>query len=184
MKERWLPLVMLISLVGCAPWTQVGGRVVEDSLKFEAELPAGWMRANNAENALYITRDGALLQYINVQRIETDNDLKHTKKKFAKDMLPQEVAEIELDDVRSNPNVTNFELLENVPATIDGRPGFKLLYTWRTKDGLKLKRLHYGLALAEWVYRVQYQAPVQHYFDRDFETFERVRASLKFRGYA
>ena len=115
-----------------------------------------------------------------VQRREIGAELKHTKKTFAKDMLPQEVAEIELDNVRANPNVTNFELLENVPAEIDGRPGFKLVYTYRTRDGLPLKRAHYGLVLGEWVYRIQYQAPVQYYFDRDFDVFERVRASLRF----
>ena len=63
---RWWSLVVLpVSLVGCmAPWLEVGGTFVDDSLQFQAELPAGWMAANNIEDALLITRDGALLQSI------------------------------------------------------------------------------------------------------------------------
>jgi hypothetical protein len=146
----------------------------------QADLPAGWMRANQAKQRLLITRDGILLQSINVQRLDIDKDLARTKKKFAKGMLPQEVAEVELDEVRACPGVTHFTLLENVPTDIDGKPGFKLVYTFRTPDGLPLKRVHYGLLLDDVVYRLQYQAPVQYYFDRDLATFEQVRASVHF----
>ena len=180
MKQRWLLLMLVTSLVGCAPWTQVGGKLVDDSLKVQADLPAGWMRSNTIQDALLITRDGVLFQYITVQRIQIDKSLPNTKKKFANHMLPQEVAEVELDNARSNPNVTHFELIENVPVDVDRQPGFKLVYTYRTKEGLKFKRVHYGFLLGEWVYRIQYQAPEQYYFDRDLSVFEQVRTSLRF----
>jgi hypothetical protein len=208
MASPWWLVMVLVCLTGCAaPWTQVGGRLAAPSLNVEADLPQGWMQFNRAnseqarqlvmgelvgwtvadaapDSPLFITRDGALLQYINFQRLKVGKDLEHTKKKFAQGLLPQEVAEVELDEVRSDPKVTNFELVENVPMQIDGRPGFKLVYTYRTKAGLELKRSHYGLLLGEWVYRMQYQAPAQYYFERDLETFERVRTSVRFNAKA
>ena len=33
MKQGWLLLMLVTSLVGCAPWTQVGGTFADDSLK-------------------------------------------------------------------------------------------------------------------------------------------------------
>jgi hypothetical protein len=182
MIRWWWPLVIVVSLVGCAPWTQVGGTFRDASLQFQAELPPGWMRSNTAKDFLLITRDGVLLQYIAVQGLDMDQELKHTKKKFTRGMLPQEVAEIELDEVRSNPAVMHFALLENVPTEISGQPGFKLVYTYRTQSGLLLKRVHYGLLQDNRVYRILYQAPGQYYFDRDLDTFERVRESVQLSG--
>ena len=60
-----------------------------------------------------------------------------------------------------------------------GLPGFKLVYSFRVVNGLRLKRVHYGVLVRDWVYRVQYQAPARYYFDKDLATFERVRESFR-----
>lgn len=62
---------------------------------------------------------------------------------------------------------------------MDGRGGFKLVYTWTTKDGYRLKRIHYGFLEGKWVYRIIYQAAARHYFDRDLATFEKLRESFR-----
>lgn len=49
------------------------------------------------------------------------------KKEFAKGMVPQDVAEVELDEVRSDQGMRNFEMLENVPFQVAGLPAFKLV---------------------------------------------------------
>jgi hypothetical protein len=119
------------------------------------------------------------LQYIRIGRVAVGDELTHTKKKFAKRMLPQDVAEVELDEVRSDQTVRNFELLENVPFQVAGFPGFKLVYTFKNENGLRLRRIHYGVLLRDWVYRGQYQAAARYYFAKDLSTFERVRESFK-----
>ena len=89
------------------------------------------------------------------------------------------MGEVELDEVRSDQEVRNFELMENFPFQVSGLPGFKLVYTFRTENGLRLKRVHYGVLVRDWVYRIQYQAAARYYFDKDLSTFERVRESFK-----
>ncbi len=46
-------------------------------------------------------------------------------------------------------------------------------------DGPRLGRVHYGVLVRDWVYRVQYQAAARYYFDKDLATFERVRESFR-----
>ncbi len=172
-------MLLLGALSGCADWVQVEGPYRMDSQGYEASLPAGWRRATTVSDSLLLTRDGVSLQYIRIERVAVGHELTHTKKKFAKGMLPQDVAALELDEVRSDQGVRNFELVDNVPFQVAGLPGLKLIYTFKTENGLRLKRVHYGVLVRDGVYRVQYQAPARYYFDKDLATFERVRESFK-----
>jgi hypothetical protein len=170
--------IALIFLVGCAPWTQVGGLYKNESYNYSVDLPQGWMRWNKSEN-LFITRDGVSLQYIQIGRMKIEDSLKHTKKKFSKGMLPQEAAEVFLDNLASNSNILNFEVIENTPATVSGIPGFKTTYTYKNKNGLKLRSIHYGFMAGDWVYGINYNAAQRYYFDKDIKTFEMVFESFK-----
>ena len=175
-----LALVFLLSaLSGCADWVQVEGPYRMDSQGYEASLPAGWRRATTVSDSLLLTRDGVSLQYIRIERVPIGHELTHTKRKLAKGMLPQDVAALELDEVRSDQAVRNFALVENIPFQVTSLPGFKLVYTFKTENGLRLKRVHYGVLVRDGVYRVQYQAPARYYFEKDLATFERVRESFR-----
>jgi hypothetical protein len=154
------------------------GLYTSGSLNFSVTLPRGWMRSNTNEYLL-VTRDGVLLQNILIKRIPFDEPLSHTKKKVLQGMLAQEAAEIILDDIRSDPALLDFELLDNAPATLDGIPGFRAVFTHKNMDGLKLKSVYYGFLTAEWVYAIRYTAALRHYFDEEFDTFEYVVDSFE-----
>ena len=199
MNGHWRRLLAAVVLAGCAPLTAVGGKLALSDQGFEVDLPQGWYRVERVghvhlrtagfpyeaflmekdTDALLITRDGLFLQSIRVERMSVEKDLTHTKRKFAPGMPAVDAAELELDNARSNPVAFNFELRENEPARVGGRPGFRLVYVWKTKDGLRLKRIHYGFLEGKWVYRLIYQAAERHYFDQDLQTFERVRESFR-----
>lgn len=171
-------LALGLSLGACAPYTAVSGQQSLSEQGLEVSAPPGWYRANRAPDMYLITRDGQLLQYISLQRVAVADDLKFTKRKFDAAMPPSEVAEVELDEMRSNPAVLNLTVEENVPVTVDGRAGFRLVCAWNSKDGLRLKRVHYGFRDGKYVYRITYQAAARYYFDRDLPVFETVRQSL------
>lgn len=175
--KRYL-LIVLLFVVGCAAWVKVGGLYKSEPHNFSVELPSGWMRLNTRDR-LYITRDGVLLQNIMIERLNIEKPLEHTKKKFSKDMLPQEVADVVLDNISSDQTVLNFEVLENIPARISGFPGFKVVFTYKNKDGLRLKSISYGFVTNEWFYGIRYTAAHRYYFDKDLKTFERVFESFK-----
>ena len=172
------------ALSGCGPWVQVGGPYrysphPVDPAGFQVILPAEWRRATFIEDSLLLTRDGVSLQYIRIEQVAVGDELAYTKKRFARGMSPLDVAEVELDEARSDQTAKQFELLANVPFQVGGFPGFKLVYTFKTVNGLRLKRVHFGVLVRTWVYRVQYQAAARFYFDKDLATFERVQESFR-----
>jgi len=182
--RRFLPLsLILVGLTACAPWVNVGGYYEATRHNFTVDLPEGWMRLNTPKYVL-VTRDGVLLQNIVIRRWQCDEKLQHTKKEFRKDMLPQEVAEVLLDDTSSDPAVLNFALIENLPAEAKAFLGSRIVFTFKNKDGLQMKSVCYAFMQGNWVYSIRYTAPVRHYFDKDIETFEKMVQTFKLIGRA
>ena len=174
--RRWYAAtaVLLLGLLsGCGAWLQVGGPYTSSAQGISVEFPEGWMRMNT-KDVLLVTRDGVLLQYIIIQTLDSSDALKYTKKTFRRGMLPQEVAEVILDNKASNPDTLNFKVAENVPAKVGGRPGFKAVYTYKNKDGLRLKGLFYGAMVGERFYGISYTAAARHFFDLDLKTFDKT----------
>jgi hypothetical protein len=180
MNRRAILCVFLVSLiVGCVPWTKVGGTYTSGDMECRAELPEGWRKHNMTSDALLITRDGMTLQWIRIERTPLDDELEHTKKKLGKDMLPHEVAEIIVDDLRSDSGMLKLAVMDHEPADVGGTPAFRLLYTHETPKGLDIKTLRYGFITDTWFYSLMYSAPARHYFDRDIAAFEEVTASFE-----
>ena len=94
-------------------------------------------------------------------------------------MLPQEAAEVILDDISSYQAILNLEVLENIPAEISGFSGFKLVFTYKNEDGLRTKSIFYGFMKGEWFYSIGYNSAAIHYFEKDLETFKEVLKSFK-----
>jgi hypothetical protein len=198
---RRLLLLILLFTIGCVPWMQVGGLYTSRSHNFSVELPQGWMRLNksgyqyltidqkiliehlliftNADAYLFITKDGILLQNIIINRGSIDEELKNTKKKLSKGMLPYEAADVIIDNISSDQAVLNFELLENNPVKISGFPGFRIVFTHKNEDGLRLKSIFYGFIEGEWFYSIGYNSALRHYFEEDLKTFEKIFKSFK-----
>jgi hypothetical protein len=193
-------LALMLLLWSCVPYVKVEGKYTASSENFDIDLPEGWRkheaafdnhpisrslleglqkRRDFSSDVIRITRDGLLLQQISIGRVAVDKELPHTKKKLAQGMLPQEVAEVIMDNVRSNPNITNQEVVENRPARVGGQPGFKLTYAFQTKEGLRTKVAYYGTLVDNWFYYLLYEAPARHYFEKDYQVFEKLQGSFR-----
>ncbi len=185
MKKLLLVLfITLASVAGCGPWQTTGGLYTSSWNNFAVELPEGWVRENRSDY-IHMTRDGFPLQSIYIGRTRIDElELKYTKKKLTKGMLPQEVAEVLLDNMSSNPAMTNLEVKENRPAKISGKPAAKVIVLYRNKDGLKLKTITFRLLNDEWLYTISYTAPLRYYFDRDVKAFEKIVSHFRLLGTA
>lgn len=180
MKTFILVLVAGMLLSGCAPWIRTGGPYMAEHQNVSLELPDGWMRWNqNSKDLLFITRDGGALQSIMVESVHVSEQLKHTKKRLRNGMLPLEAAEVILDNTASNPKVHGLDIRENRSVKIDGRPGFRAVYSYKNDDGLRMRGVVYGFMQGEWFYGFKYAAAQRHYFDRDLKAFEKVVASAK-----
>ncbi|GFE57423.1 hypothetical protein [Geobacter sp. AOG1] len=178
MRKIVLLIAITFLLNGCAPWVRTGGPYNATGENVSLDLPDGWMRLNTDDYFL-ITRDGVPLQSILVQCINVNDSLKHTKKKFRKGMLPLEASEVIMDNIASNDKVHDCQVKESKSAKVAGNPGFRIVFAYKTDDGLKMKGVVYGLMQGEWFYVLKFAAPQRHYFDRDLKTFEQVVASAR-----
>jgi len=181
--RKFLPGVLVLCLVaGCATprWAYTPGEYRRDAGNFVVSIPEGWFVWQNPEIAkVTITRDGIPLQQILIGRVGIKDSLPNTKRKFESGMLPQETAEIVRDAFASDKHLSNFQLLENVPASVNGHPGFRLTFSARDAGGLREKSVIYGFLSGEWFYFLRFTAAERHYFDRDLETFEQVVRSFR-----
>lgn len=164
---------------GCAPWQLVGGNYENRSENFKTEFPNGWRKFNLSQDDVFITKDGFSLELIRISRSPIEKKLKHTEKKFTKGMLPQEVAEIVIQNFRSNPDIINQQILSNIPAEIGGYPGFNIMVSFQTKDGLTKKSVVYGFLSGNSYYEILYEAPERYYFEKHESDFERVKDNFK-----
>jgi hypothetical protein len=178
MKKILSLLILLFLITGCASVAQ------ERSLKnlpdndFSVEIPEGWWKPKHVDKYL-ITKDGLFLQYVLIQQRPIDRPYRNTKKKLNKGMLPQEAAGVIIDEIASDRRIYNFNVIENAPAIIDGREGFKILFTYKDKKGSTFKTLYYGFISGDSFYNLRYNAARRYYFEKDIAAFEQILSSFK-----
>lgn len=178
--KKFVVLISLMFLSACAPWIKAGGSFESPTHNFFVEIPDGWMRLDT-DSYLLISREGPFLQYVLLQDRHLDKPFRHTKKKMKATMLPQEAAQVILDEVASDRSVLDFEVLENVPAKIDRQQGFRILFTYKNRDGLKLRTIYYGCLVGETFYSIRYTAAERYYFSKDIGIFNRILSSFRFK---
>ncbi len=182
---RTLALVFL-SFAACATprWLPATSPYVAATSGFEISLPAGWMRRNlTAGDRLLVTRDGYALQRVYVAASELGKPLGLGKGKrvMAAAFTPAEAAEVMIDDLSSEGVWNEVRVLENRPATIAGRPGFRIVAAFRDGDGLPTRVAAYGVAAGKRFYSLVYVAPERHYFAADLGAFDEMAASFRLR---
>ena len=178
MKNILAVIIFLLFITGCASVAQ------ERSLKnlpdndFLVKVPEGWWKPKHI-NKYLLTKDGAFLQYVLIQQRPIDYPYRHTKKRLNKGMLPQEASGIIIDEIASDRRILNFNVIENVPAVIDGHDGFKILFTYKDKKGSTFKTLYCGFISGDSFFNLRYNAAMRHYFEKDIADFEQILNSFR-----
>jgi hypothetical protein len=178
MKKLMPFLTCLILVCGCASMAQNSSLEKLPDASFSVKFPVGWWKRDYIDKYL-ITKDGPLLQYVLIQERPVTRPFKNTSKKIRSEMLPQEAAGIIIDELASDRNITNFTVIENAPAVIDGHDGFRILFSYKNKKGAEFKTLYYGFVRDGIFYNLRYCAELQHYFEKDLPAFEQIIASFR-----
>ena len=179
MKKVITFFAIIVLLTGCGRWAKRGGPYKYSSDKFRCVIPKDWMQ-DRTSDSFVITQDGLALQMIFVEKIKINEKLSGTKKTFKKGMSPMEQAETIIDNNKSKTNILNYAVISNKPAVISGENGFRLVTEYRTQDDVRYRNIYYGFMKGDVFYDICYSAPIRHYFDKDFNTFEEFIKSLTF----
>ena len=77
--------------------------------------------------------------------------------------------------------ISEVAVVENGPATVAGRDGFRLVAAFRDAAGLRRRAVFYGVVEAGRFYQLMYTGAERVYFARDLDTFEEVARSFRLR---
>jgi hypothetical protein len=155
---------------------------------FRFILPKGWNipketqpkgRRKAKEKIMFMTKDGYLLNRVELSSRLLHAEFSHTKKVLAPGMMPQEMAQVVLNDFELNDAMKNFRLIENKPATVAGIPGFRLVFSYRSNGTLHYQTAYYGFQKDDRYYSIVYSAPKRHYYEINAGTFEAIVQQLK-----
>jgi hypothetical protein len=170
-KHFWIILFLFVA--GCMACAHTGGMSKPASYSFSIDIPEGWRKIDN-NRYLLVTKENPFLQYIMVQNRPISRSFQNTKKKIQKEMLPEETAQIIIDELISDQNLVNFRVLDNTPATIKGYEGFKILYTYSDSEGQTYKTLYYGFLKEDTFFNLRFTAEGQIIFQRDISDFRSI----------
>lgn len=185
-RAALLPGVTLLGaalLSGCAIWKPVATPVTTGpGGKFTVAAPRHWMHFVDNGDSVTLTRDGVLLQFMDFAVLPPGEAFDGLNRPALARLTPEQLAEREVARLKALPALRQLEVIENKPATMAGRPGFRLHLRFRTLRGLRVDRVLYGANLGDTYLRASFQAPALHYFERDLPEFEKAVRSLTLRA--
>lgn len=175
-------LLVCLALAGCVP---PPARV--DSPRLEAldksytvELPAGWIRQYTPDKNVVVSRDGFLLETLAVVRCLLKQAFQRTKKDVSETMLFSELAELEIAEIKARDEQTAaLTVLENEPAVVSGKEGFRVRVAYRNPRGLEFHEEVHGVVDKSGLYLLVYRAPRLHYFDKYYRDFQKTVESFR-----
>jgi hypothetical protein len=86
-------------------------------------------------------------------------------------MLPEEAAQVIIDDLVSDQHLVNLRILNNTPATVKGNKGFKILFVHGDSQGRTFKTLYYGFIKADTFFNLRFSASNQALFQKEIQAF-------------
>jgi photosystem II reaction center protein PsbP len=172
---------LLLMLAACSPWVLIdpeNARLKEHD--YEVSLPEGWVRPMFQHDEVVLTRDGLPLEQIMVRQRPNKKAFPRLKKPASDKLLPSELAELQIAETkREGELMANLEVLENEPATVAGKQGFRVRLRFVTERALPIEQLLYGVCDEKYYYLLGLQAPEFYYFEKHRAEFEKMVASFK-----
>jgi hypothetical protein len=175
-------VAVLLGACAAAPQRVDTPRTEGPDKSYAVDLPVGWISQVTEKKQLLVSRDGILLDYILIAKNPPKEAFLKTKKAASDSMLPAELAELEIAEIKSEDQYTAaLTVAENEPAEISGREGFRLRVRYKNNRGLEIQRVVSGFAEKSGYYQIQFGAPTLYYFDTYYPDFKKVVASFQLR---
>jgi len=176
-----MSLITIISACAVAPYTRVDEKNQQyTNDHFSITLPVGWVLFEE-ENGVWLSKDGPGLQRIAVQFREHKNAFKELKKSSSSNLLPSELAEMTIAELKASNEhgLPSLKIMSNEPVQIAGWQGYALHLGFKADEGLRIEILADGFVNEKGLYTLFYRAPTLHYFNQDRAAFEKVVSSLR-----
>jgi hypothetical protein len=177
-------LAIVLLLAGCAtgPVRVQADRteVTAGDKSFVVTLPVGWVMEDAPDDALRLSRDGYLLEYVEIAHRQHAKAFPKLKKSASDAMLPSELAELQIAELKASGELlANLTVVENEPVRLSGLEGFRVRAQYKSKRGLPFDLVVWGVADKRGYSTIRYNAPSLYYFDHYLPDVERIAASFR-----
>ena len=180
MKLHVTSALLALALSACSSWSVIDSpRVASPDGSIAIEAPVGWIRATDRPNRVVITRDGEAIQFIDAVHAQLATAFPRTKQLPATGMLPRELAERLIAEMKADPALAHLQVKWMRPATVGGHSGFALHIEYSDARGVSYERLIYGVATRDALLVFAFNALSPYHFQRDRKTFEALVASYR-----
>jgi len=181
-----LILLSLLLLTSCVSnWKRVDDKnSVYQNSWFTFNAPPGWMMLDRDDSDT-LSRDGPDLQRIGVVFNKPDEAFPTIKKSASTDMLPSELAELTIAEIRASQEngMPGMEVVSNLPITIDGHQGFALHLRFKLDSGLRYETLVNGFVTQQGLYALYFRAPSLHFFGRDQDVYNQIVETFRIKSH-
>lgn len=126
-----------------------------------------------------VSRDGPYLEYILLREQPLTQGFQHTRRKIDAGMLPNEAAQVIIDNLKADPAIKQLTIIANEPAEVGGREGFRLVFTYRDQQDVDLRTDYYGAVIGSSFVSLRYNAAQRHYFHAELPAFRNALQSLR-----
>jgi hypothetical protein len=182
---------MLVAVL-CAAWGITGAQAAGMEIAaantpvsttkglFAVQPPAGWVFQRGGYD-VFTSRDGPLLNNISFELRKHKKAFPATRKGSAPDVLPEELAEMYVADLKSQAGISDVNVLAIEPAVLGGQPAFRVHVTYvlmQAMGGAPFEQVALGAPLQDYLLVARYQAPQLHYFETYLAAFEESLPTL------
>ncbi|MEM9173244.1 MAG: hypothetical protein AAGA84_11115 [Pseudomonadota bacterium] len=179
----YIVAVLCAAMSACVTWPVGTGEPFVDKTKgYAYTAPIGWYQSPaklTRDKLRTFTRDGSTLQNIVVGRIAHKNAFSSIDKDATPEMLPQDIAENVIADIKAFlPNDT-FTVQTNAPATLAGNEGVRISGEFVSEEGLRIRLTGYYANTEDGIYSAVFRAPTLHFYDQHIEEFETSVRTLR-----
>lgn len=181
-KKVALPFVFASLLfTGCAQWQDASGIQKIESQKVTIDLSKDNWHALNLKNheRYMLTKDGMLLQQINITRFDLDTALSSSKKMISKDILSHELSELLIENLKLVHSMNGFRLISNEPESISQQDAINISYQIKDEYDNIIKVNASYFIFDDKLYVINYIAPNQYYYSKDLEKYNSIKKSIK-----
>ncbi len=184
-KSTNINLLLIVSIIfllsGCAGWKNVSGVQKINSQKITLNLnDKNWHAFDDEISQMYtLTKDGVTLQQIFIKKSPLNKALLSSKKSIQKDILPHELAELIIEDLKLANEMKSFKVLVNKPDQIDSKDAVQIISQVKDEFDNLIKINSTYFIYDDSLYSLSYLAPNQYFYNKDIEKFQDIKKSIK-----
>ena len=171
--------VVLLALSGCASWGP-GGAPHHHAAGYTLTVPAGWIFHPAYGGKLMATRDGVVLQRLEIRTFSLPYALPISKRVISRDLTPFEIAENLADEGKADRSLQQFTMSTQAAVKIGGLDGVRLDSTHTTEEGLRLGVRLWAIMHGSQLWLATYTAPTRHYHERDLPAVTAAIEAVRF----